>query len=114
MMLKVALALALGIGAVSVKAEDDPDKALASGVVKMAAYFTEMASACKHMSASELATAKAKQREAALADLKIGASEYDKLYASESKDFKSNWSSMSAQQQRQACDQVKNMPKNPS
>ena len=111
MSLKVALVLALVFGAGASYAEDDPDKALAAGVVKMSAQFTEMAQACKHMSASELATSKSKQREAALADLEISSSEYDKLYAEVAGDFRKKWASMSAQQQKQSCDQMKNMSK---
>lgn len=112
--MKFALGLVLAASATTAFASEDSNAAIATGVVRMAATMNEMALACKHMTASEIDNAKAKQKSAAMADLKIGASDYDKLYAEASGGFKRQWATAPAAKQKQSCDQMKNMPKNPS
>ena len=107
----IGLALTLVLGAAH--AADVPN-ATAAGIVQMSAGLNEMALACKHQSASEIDAAKAKQKSSAIADLKISAAEYDKLYAQAAGDFKKQWATAPAERQKQSCDQMKNMPKSAS
>lgn len=108
----VALALVAVTSSSSAFAEDDPNAAIASGVVKLAASMNEMALACKHMSGPEVASAQEKQRSAAMADMKISAAVYDKLYSDAAADFRKKWATGSPQKQKQTCDQMRQaMPK---
>ena len=100
--------LALGLGAA--QAADIPNET-AAGIVRMAASMNEMALACKHLSAAEIDTAKAKQKASAVADFKISPADFDKLYAQAAGDFKKQWASAGADKQKQTCEQMKNMPK---
>ena len=101
----IAMLLVFGTGA-----------AMASGgpseqVVRLAATMNETALACKHMSSAEVQQAMAKQKAAALTDMKIPESDYNKLYEASAKDFKAKWTSMSKAQQASVCDQMKKMAK---
>ena len=109
--MKLALSLMLAMGGGSAVAADDPNAAIAAGVINIAASMNEMALACKHMSASEIDAAKAKQKTAALADLKVSAALYDKQYAEAAAGFKKQWATASAAQHKQSCDKMKNIPK---
>ena len=104
----IGLALTLALGAAH--AADVPN-ATATGIVQMSAGLNEMALACKHQSAKEIDAAKAKQKTAAMADLKISAADYDKLYTQAAADFQKQWASAPAERQKQSCEQMKNMPK---
>jgi hypothetical protein len=53
------------------------------------------------------------QKSATLSDLKVSEADYEKLYSAAASDFKTKWSSMSAQQQQQSCDQAKKMSSKP-
>ena len=111
--MKTVLALVAALARGSAFSADDPKAAVASGVVRMSATMNEMAVACKHMSSQQVDEAKAKQKAATLSDLKVSEADYEKLYSAAASDFKKKWSSMSAQQQQQSCDQMKKMPMKP-
>lgn len=111
--MKIVAALVVALAASSAFSADEPNAAVASGVVRMSASLNEMALACKHMSSLKVDEAKAKQKSATLSDLKVSEADYEKLYSSAASDFKKKWSSMSAQQQQQSCDQMKKMPMKP-
>lgn len=111
--MKTVLALVLALATGSAFSADEPNTAVASGVVRMSASMNEMALACKHMTSQKVDEAKAKQKSATLSDLKVSEADYEKLYSAAASDFKKKWSSMSAQQQQQSCDQMKKMPTKP-
>lgn len=103
----LAVALALTAGMAYANDEDNPDKALLAGVVRLAASMNGLAQSCGHMSAKDVETARANQRAAALKDMQASPAEYDRSYAQFSGEFKTRWASMSKPQQKQACDQMK-------
>ncbi|ABX36100.1 hypothetical protein Daci_3464 [Delftia acidovorans SPH-1] len=111
--MKIVAALVVALGASSAFSADDPNTAVAAGIVRMSASMNEMALACKHMPSQKVDEAKAKQKSATLSDLKVSEADYEKLYSAAASDFKKKWSSMSAQQQQQSCDQMKKMPTKP-
>lgn len=111
--MKIVAALVVALGASSAFSADDPNTAVAAGIVRMSASMNEMALACKHMPSQKVDEAKAKQKSATLSDLKVSEANYEKLYSAAASDFKKKWSSMSAQQQQQSCDQMKKMPTKP-
>ena len=75
-------------------------------MVGFAASMTAMAQACKHMSASEIDTAKAKQRQAMLGQ-GIDAKAYDAAYDAAQTQFTQRWSAMPAAKQQSTCAEVK-------
>ena len=75
-------------------------------MVGFAASMTAMAQACKHMSANEIDTAKAKQRQAILAQ-GADAMAYDAAYDAAQAQFNQRWSTMSAAKQQSTCAEVK-------
>lgn len=111
--MKIVAALVVALGVSSAFSADEPNAAVASGIVRMSASMNEMALACKHMSSEKVDEAKAKQKSATLSDLKVAEADYEKLYSAAASDFKKKWSSMSAQQQQQSCDQAKKMSTKP-
>ncbi|MDR0215518.1 MAG: hypothetical protein LBJ15_16160 [Comamonas sp.] len=111
--MKIVAALVVALGVSSAFSADEPNAAVASGIVRMSASMNEMALACKHMSSEKVDEAKAKQKSATLSDLKVAEADYEKLYSAAASDFKKKWSSMSAQQKQQSCDQAKKMSTKP-
>lgn len=75
-------------------------------LIGLAASMNEIAVACGHMSASEVAAAQLKQRQAML-DQGVGGKEYDKAYADAKAGFVKKWQSGSKQQQQSSCAQIK-------
>jgi xylose isomerase len=75
-------------------------------LVELSASMNEMAIACGHMSASDVAAAQAKQRQAML-DQGVSAKDYDKTYATARSNVLKKWESVSKQQQQSSCAQLK-------
>lgn len=75
-------------------------------MVGFAASMTAMAQACKHMSASEIDTAKTKQRQAVLGQ-GVDAKAYDAAYDAAQAQFNQRWATMSAAKQQSTCAEVK-------
>jgi hypothetical protein len=80
---------------------------VAQGVIRLAAVMNETALACKHMSSDEVQAAKAKQKDAAIADMEIAAADYDKMYDASSQAFKAQWASLPNARQAAVCEQMK-------
>lgn len=101
------LAAALSTGALA--EDNNPQAALAQGVIRLAASMNEMALACGHMDAASVQAALAKQREAAVRDMKVAPAQFDSLYAGYKADFVRKWNSGSRAQQQQSCSQMSQM-----
>ena len=97
----VCLCLACGVSA-------QPLETTQTSLIQLAASMNEMALSCGHMSAAELQTAQAKQREAMLAQ-GVKPAQYDAAYASAKADFVTRWASIRKDEQSRNCAQVKAM-----
>lgn len=102
-----AIALLLVFGASVASASDG----LSEGVARLAANMNEAALACSHMSTPEVKQAIAKQKAAAIADMKIAEADYDKVYEASAKEFRAKWASMPKDQQASMCEQMQKMSK---
>jgi hypothetical protein len=108
--ISLLLAAVLSTAAVAKdKANDDveADAGLNEGVIRLAASMNSMALACGHMSAEAVKTAQAKQRDAAIKDMKVAPADFDRLYAGFKADFERQWAGASRAQQQQSCNQMK-------
>src|SRR5258708_4459609 len=70
--MKIVAALVVALGASSAFSADDPNTAVAAGIVRMSASMNEMALACKHMPSQKVDEAKAKQKSATLSTFWLG------------------------------------------
>ncbi|WP_043009008.1 hypothetical protein [Comamonas testosteroni] len=86
---------------------DDAKAAVASGTINMAASMNELALACGHMSAQNVEAGRIKQRDAAIKDLGVTPTGYDKMYVGYASDFKKKWGTLTAAKQKSTCDQMK-------
>ncbi|QXZ09342.1 hypothetical protein KUF54_15175 [Comamonas sp. Y33R10-2] len=75
-------------------------------LVGFAASMTEMAKACKHLTAGEIDASQKQQREAML-EQGADAKAYDAAYAAAQTQFSQRWAGMPAAQQKSSCEQVK-------
>lgn len=82
--------------------------AVSPKLVVMSASMNEMAVACGHMSASEVAQLLPKQRESML-QAGITAAQYEAAYAQGKAEFAKRWSSAPKTQQAQSCAHIKTM-----
>jgi len=107
----VVLGMSL-IGGVHATTPDEQAMAqMSAGVVQLSVAMNELALACEEMSAAEVEAARGKQREAVANDMKMAAAEYDALYEKLSTEFKQQWRNGSDSQRKEACDQLKSMPR---
>lgn len=109
------IALMLGMSLVGgVHAASEADEAameMATGVIQLSVVMNELALACGEVSEQELAQLRDKQREAAIKDMKVPAAQYEALYEKFTGEFKQSWSSGSDSQRKEACEQMRSMPR---
>jgi len=105
------LGMSLAGGVQASKPDDQTMAQMSAGVVQLSVAMNELALACEEMSAAEVAAARGKQREAVISDMKMSAADYDALYEKLSTEFKQQWRSGSDSQRKEACDQLKSMPR---